>query len=83
MLNCRHELSSTDDNFLTAPSSALESLLKHLPAAEIPSSTDLLSRAALEEQIADLHEPPPSVIAVGDIMLGGRAKKAVAELTRD
>src|ERR1700716_393782 len=83
MLNCRHELSSTDDNFLTAPSSALESLLKHLPAAEIPSSTDLLSRAALEEQIANLHEPPPSVIAVGDIMLGGRAKKAVAEFGPD
>jgi hypothetical protein len=83
MLNCRHELSSTDDEFLTVPPSALESLLKHLSAAEIPNSTDLLSGTDLEEQIANLHEPPPSVIAVGDIMLGGRAKKAVAEFGPD
>jgi poly-gamma-glutamate capsule biosynthesis protein CapA/YwtB (metallophosphatase superfamily) len=58
-------------------------LLKHVSFDEIPSSADLLSGRDLEEQISALHEPPPSVIVVGDIMLGGRAKKAVAEFGPD
>ncbi|GAC1670130.1 MAG: CapA family protein [Candidatus Acidiferrum sp.] len=58
-------------------------MLKHVSFDEIPSSVDLLSGKELEEQISALGEPPPSVIVVGDIMLGGRAKNAVAEFGPD
>jgi poly-gamma-glutamate capsule biosynthesis protein CapA/YwtB (metallophosphatase superfamily) len=58
-------------------------LRKHVSLDEIPSSPDLLSGRDLEEHISALHEPSPSVIAVGDIMLGGRAKKAVTEFGPD
>ena len=61
----------------------MEALLKHVSGDRIPASTDLLSKRELEEQISALEEPPPSVIAVGDIMLGGRAKKTVAEYGPD
>ena len=83
MLNSGHALSSTTDEFLTVPPSALQALLKHVSIDEIPSSLDLLSGRVLEEQLSSLSEPPPSVIAVGDIMLGGRAKKAMAEFGPD
>jgi len=83
MLNGGHALSSAKDEFLTVPPLALEALLKHVSFDEIPSSADLLSGRDLEEQITALREPPPSVIVAGDIMLGGRAKKAVAEFGPD
>src|SRR5260370_561893 len=83
MLNGGHALSSGKDEFLTVPPLALEALLKHVSFDEIPSSADLLSGRDLEEQITALREPPPSVIVAGDIMLGGRAKKAVAEFGPD
>lgn len=83
MLNGGHALSSATDEFLTVPPLPLQALLKHVSIDEIPSSVDLLSGRVLEEQLSALSEPPPSVIAVGDIMLGGRAKKAVAEFGPD
>jgi len=83
MLNSGDALSSTTDEFLTVPPLALQALLKHVSINEIPSSVDLLSGRVLEEQLSSLSEPPPSVIAVGDIMLGGRAKKAMAEFGPD
>jgi poly-gamma-glutamate capsule biosynthesis protein CapA/YwtB (metallophosphatase superfamily) len=83
MLSGRYALSSTKEEFLTVPPLALEALLKHVSFDEIPISADLLSGRDLEEQISALREPPPSVIVVGDIMLGGRAKKAVAEFGPD
>ena len=83
MLSGRHALSSTKDEFLTVPPLALQALLKRVSFDEIPVSADLLTGRDLEEQISALHEPPPSVIVVGDIMLGGRAKKAVAEFGPD
>jgi hypothetical protein len=83
MLNGTRALSSTKNEFLTAPALALDSLLKHVSVDEIPDSADLFAGRDLEEHISALREPPPSVIAVGDIMLGGRAKKAVAEFGPD
>jgi poly-gamma-glutamate capsule biosynthesis protein CapA/YwtB (metallophosphatase superfamily) len=83
MLNDRHALSSAKDEFLTMPPLAMEALLKHVSPDEIPSSADLLSGSVLEERLSVLSEPPPSLIAVGDIMLGGRAKNAVAEFGPD
>ena len=83
MLNGTDALLSSKHEFLSVPPLALQALLKHVSADEIPSSVDLLSGRDLEEQISALRESPPSVIAVGDIMLGGRAKKAVAEFGPD
>jgi Bacterial capsule synthesis protein PGA_cap len=83
MLNSGHAVSSATDEFVTVPPLDLQALLKHVSLDEIPSSVDLLSGRALEEQLSALGEPPPSLIVVGDIMLGGRAKKAVAEFGPD
>ncbi len=83
MLNGGHALSSVTDAFLSIPPLALQALLKHVSIDEIPSSADLLSGGDLEEQISALGEPPLSVIVAGDIMLGGRAKKAVTEFGPD
>lgn len=65
--------------FLTAHSFNGRALLKHVAPKEIPESEDLLSGEALERHLNALGEPPLSLIAVGDIMLGGRTKRVVAE----
>src|SRR6267378_3530717 len=63
--------------------SSMQALLKFVPAHEIPSSEDLFSAELLENQLAALGEPPLSLIAVGDIMLGGRARRRIREHGRD
>ena len=83
MLNGPHSLSSAKDEFPTVSPLALEALLRHVSFDEIPASADLLSGRGLEEQTSTLDEPPLSVIVTGDIMLGGRASKAVAEFGPD
>jgi poly-gamma-glutamate capsule biosynthesis protein CapA/YwtB (metallophosphatase superfamily) len=70
----------------SAPSeyeSRLQTLLKFVPAHEIPASEDLFSAELLENHLAALGEPPLSLIAVGDIMLGGRARRPIKEHGRD
>src|SRR5260370_26407662 len=57
----------------------LRQLLKHVALEEIPTSEDLFSGQELEEHLNALGEPPLSLIAAGDIMLGGRAKRVIAE----
>ncbi|MHB8645550.1 MAG: CapA family protein [Thermomicrobiales bacterium] len=57
---------------------AAPNLLRHVTADEIPATADILSGATLEARLNASGEPPPSVIVVGDIMLGGRARQAVA-----
>ncbi len=54
-------------------------LLKHVAPEEIPASDELLSPEALEARLAEAREPAPSAIAGGDIMLGGRSRKPIAE----
>jgi len=83
MLNGTNAVLSSKNDFLTLPPLALQALLKHVSIDEIPGPADLLSGRDLEEQISVLGEPPPSVIVAGDIMLGGRAKKVVAEFGPD
>lgn len=61
----------------------MNSLLRHVALEELPAPADLFSRAALEQHLAALGEPPLSLIAVGDIMLGGRARKAIAAYGAD
>jgi hypothetical protein len=52
-------------------------LLRHVAPAEIPLSEDLFDAAGLEQYLATLDEPPFTLVAVGDIMLGGRAKRSL------
>ncbi|HLZ59768.1 MAG TPA: CapA family protein, partial [Ktedonosporobacter sp.] len=54
-------------------------VLKYVTPEEIPASEDLFSPEELERHLNALGEPPHSLIAAGDIMLGGRASKAIAE----
>jgi poly-gamma-glutamate capsule biosynthesis protein CapA/YwtB (metallophosphatase superfamily) len=54
-------------------------LLKRAPPEEIPAEEDLYTEESLQRHLDTLCEPPLSLITVGDIMLGGRAKRAVAE----
>jgi hypothetical protein len=61
----------------------MEMLLKFVPAHEIPSSEDLFSAELLENHLAALGESPLSLIAVGDIMIGGRARRRIKEHGRD
>src|SRR5260370_28643218 len=79
MLSARHALLWAKEEFRAVPPLALQALLKRVSFDEIPISADLLSGRDLEERMSALNEPAPSVIVVGDIMLGGRAKKAVSE----
>src|ERR1700731_3471020 len=81
---------SEDKTALTLGSSAhpeyesrMQTLLKFVPAHEIPSSEDLFSAELLENHLAAMGEPPLSLIAVGDIMLGGRARRPIREHGRD
>ena len=53
-------------------------LLKHVHADEIPESGDLCSAADAAETWDVAAEPELSLIAIGDIMLGGRAKRVIA-----
>jgi poly-gamma-glutamate capsule biosynthesis protein CapA/YwtB (metallophosphatase superfamily) len=54
-------------------------LLRHVPEEEVPRLEDLHTRKSLQEHLDAPRKPPYSVIAVGDIMLGGRARSPVAE----
>ena len=54
-------------------------LAKHVPPEEIPETEDLLSADSLDAHFRKQGKPRLSLIAVGDIMLGGRARKVLAE----
>jgi len=53
--------------------------LKRVDPCDIPASTDLLSSEELERRLDARNEAPFSLVAVGDIMLGGRLRKVLAE----
>jgi len=59
--------------------SSVCSLRRHVSAQEVPAAEDLHSPESLQQHLNALCEPPYSVIVVGDIMLGGRAKSRLAE----
>src|SRR5205823_482972 len=61
----------------------IRKLLRHVTREEIPASEDLFSGEELEEYLNALSELPFSLIAVGDIMLGGRAKGVIAQRRAD
>jgi poly-gamma-glutamate capsule biosynthesis protein CapA/YwtB (metallophosphatase superfamily) len=61
----------------------IQELLKHVAPEEIPASEDLFQKEELERSLNTLGELRFSLIAAGDIMLGGRAKKVIAEHGED
>src|SRR5260370_28863445 len=63
--------------------SGMQTFLKFVPPHEIPASEDLFSADVLENHLAALGEPPLSLIVVGDIMLGGRARRRIKDHGRD
>jgi hypothetical protein len=58
-------------------------LLSRVPADDIPGDDDILSADALRRLIAAGDDPGLSFLGGGDVMLGGRARKAVEELGMD
>ena len=58
---------------------ALGGMLKHIAREEIPDSQDLYTAAALDAELQARNEPQLSLLALGDIMLDGRAQRVVAE----
>jgi poly-gamma-glutamate capsule biosynthesis protein CapA/YwtB (metallophosphatase superfamily) len=63
--------------------SQMQTLLKYISAEDIPAPQDLFSPELLEQHLHALGEPRLSLIAVGDIMLGGRTKRRIKEHGRD
>ena len=57
--------------------SELKTLLKFVAPEEIPPSSDLFSREELQAHFEALKEPPLSLVTIGDIMLGGRARSRI------
>jgi poly-gamma-glutamate capsule biosynthesis protein CapA/YwtB (metallophosphatase superfamily) len=62
---------------------ALPGLLRHVAREAIPDSQDLFGGPALEAELRARREPDLSLLAVGDIMLDGRATAVVAERGAD
>jgi capsule synthesis protein PGA_cap len=58
-------------------------LMRHVSPEEIPASEDLCSAADLDAHFAALGEPPFSLVAAGDIMLGDHAKRALKQASVD
>lgn len=56
-----------------------QGFLKYAAGEEVPEVNDLYSAQALGTHLESLDEPPFSLIAVGDIMLGGRTRRAIKE----
>jgi len=64
---------------LLESSAAMRGLVKHVPLDEIPETESLFSGADLEEHLRKLDGKTLSLVAVGDIMLGGRSRKFINE----
>ena len=64
---------------LLESSAAMRGLLKHVPLDDIPETSDLFPAEELEQHLETLGDEPLSLVAVGDIMLGGRSRKFINE----
>ena len=67
------------DSFLGELPLAARKMCKHVSPEEIPPTADLFSVEALETHLGALDEPAFSLVAGGDIMLGGRTRKVIAD----
>ena len=64
---------------LLEASPEMRGLLKHVPLEEIPETADLFPGDELEQHLKAISSDTFSLVAVGDIMLGGRARKFINE----
>ena len=64
---------------LLESSAALRGVLKHVSPEDIPETADLFSGEELELHLKETGDAAFSLVAVGDIMLGGRARKFINE----
>jgi poly-gamma-glutamate capsule biosynthesis protein CapA/YwtB (metallophosphatase superfamily) len=64
---------------ISSSNPAASKLLKRVSVEEIPADEDLCSGAELESYLQERNEPPLSVLAVGDIMLGERTRKVIRD----
>ncbi len=77
-----HRLSPSRAELMQS-SRRLRAMLKHVAPEEVPENDELHNAASLEAYLHALNEPPPSLAVVGDIMLGGRARKPMVEFGLD
>ncbi len=56
----------------------MQRLLRHVPLEEIPETCDILSAAQLQHRLERSGAGTMALVAVGDIMLGGRSKRVIA-----
>jgi poly-gamma-glutamate capsule biosynthesis protein CapA/YwtB (metallophosphatase superfamily) len=56
----------------------LQRLLRHVPLEEIPETRDILNAFQLEQTLERAGNRMMPLVAVGDIMLGGRARRVIA-----
>jgi hypothetical protein len=59
--------------------SARARLAKHVAREDLPETEHIFGRGELDAELARLNEPPLSVLASGDTMLGGRSRGVIAE----
>jgi poly-gamma-glutamate capsule biosynthesis protein CapA/YwtB (metallophosphatase superfamily) len=57
---------------------AVQGMLKHIAREEIPDSRDLCTAATLDAELGERGVSEFSLLAVGDIMLDGRARQVLA-----
>jgi len=57
---------------------AVRGMLKHVAREEIPDSRDLCTAATLDAELGERRASEFSLLAVGDIMLDGRARRVLA-----
>src|SRR5262245_29528733 len=62
---------------------AIEALLKHVTAQEIPATQELFEREELEAFVLEQGDLSYSLIAVGDIMLSERAEEPIERYGSD
>src|ERR1700687_423236 len=71
------------ENPISSTNPAASKLLRRVSLEEIPADEDLCSGGELESYLQERNEPPLSVLAVGDIMLGERTRKVIREEAAD
>ena len=64
---------------LLETSPEMRGLLKHVPLEEVPETADLFPSDELERHLTKISSDSFSLVAVGDIMLGGRSRKFINE----
>jgi poly-gamma-glutamate capsule biosynthesis protein CapA/YwtB (metallophosphatase superfamily) len=79
MNNRNRDASSENCTDAGEQESELKGLCKFVAWEEIPPASGLFSREELDDFLTDRDEPALSLVTVGDIMLGGRARRRIKE----